>query len=388
MEVSVMDIPVNAIINCTDGECGKTDAVIIDPLSKKITHIIVKGKDIPEGRLVGISEMKETTEEAIFLNLSIAELYETEAFTETQYVKTDVPVDVNYDIYNLPYVQPMSTETIEVPIDKELIPPGELAIHRGTPVEAKEGYIGDIGEFLIDPDSGKISHIVLLKGHLWGRKEVSLPISVIDQVLHNTVYLKLEKKSIEMLPEIPIHRDYSQQEIREKKHEVIASVYDKPDGAEDTLTFLNKLCKSGVLDIKHAAVMVKDRDGNIKVEERGDIGSKQGAIFGAISGGLIGLLGGPIGVIVGAAAGAATGGVAARKIDMGFSNDFLDKVQEELQPGKSALIVVVEHEMVEDLSSALSDLEGLHFNQEITDEFINELISESTGDQDKNIELK
>ena len=185
-----------------------------------------------------------------------------------------------------------------------------------------------------------------------------------------------------MLPEIPIQRDYQQQEIREKKHEVIASVYDKPDGADDTLTFLNKLSKSGVLDIKHAAVMVKNRDGNIKVEERGDVGSKQGAIFGAISGGLIGLLGGPIGVIVGAAAGAATGGVAARKIDMGFSNDFLDKIQEELQPGKSALIVVVEHEMIEDLSSALSDLEGLHFNQEITDEFIDELISDSTGDQE------
>jgi uncharacterized membrane protein len=119
------------------------------------------------------------------------------------------------------------------------------------------------------------------------------------------------------------------------------------------------------------------------VEERGDVGSKQGAIFGALSGGLIGLLGGPIGVIVGAAAGAATGGVAARKIDMGFSNDLLEKVQEELQPGKSALIVVVEHDMIEDLSAPLSDLEGLHFNQEITDEFINELISYSTTDQEQ-----
>ncbi len=378
----MMDIPLNAKIECTDGECGKTDAVIIDPRSKKISHIIVRGKDIPEGRLVEMDRINKTTEESIYLNLSISELSEMETFTETQYVKTDVPVDVSYDVYNMPYVQPMSTETIEIPIDEELIPPGELAIHRGTPVEAKDGYIGDIGEFLIDPESGKISHIVLLKGHLWGRKELSLPISVIDHVLHNTVYLKLEKNSIEMLPEIPIQRDYQQQEIREKKHEVIASVYDKPDGADDTLTFLNKLSKSGVLDIKHAAVMVKDRDGNIKVEERGDVGSKQGAIFGAISGGLIGLLGGPIGVIVGAAAGAATGGVAAQKIDMGFSNDFLDKIQEELQPGKSALIVVVEHEMIEDLSSALSDLEGLHFNQEITDEFIDELISDSTGDQE------
>jgi uncharacterized membrane protein len=281
-----------------------------------------------------------------------------ENFTETQYVKTDVPVDAYYDVYNMPYVQPMSTETVEIPIDEELIPPGELAIHRGTPVEAKDGYIGEIGEFLINPESGKISHLVLLKGHLRGRKEVSLPISAIDKVVHDTVYLKLEKKSVEMLPEIPIHRDYSQQEIREKRHEVIASIYDKLDGADETLAFLDNLSKSGVLAIKHAAVIVKDEDGNIKVEERGDVSSKQGALFGAISGGLIGLLGGPIGVIVSAAAGAATGGVAASKIDMGFSDDFLKRIQEELQPGKSALIAVVEHEMIEDLSYALSDLEG------------------------------
>ena len=186
----MMDIPLNAKIECTDGECGKTDAVIIDPRSKKISHIIVRGKDIPEGRLVEMDRINKTTEESIYLNLSISELSEMETFTETQYVKTDVPVDVSYDVYNMPYVQPMSTETIEIPIDEELIPPGELAIHRGTPVEAKDGYIGDIGEFLIDPESGKISHIVLLKGHLWGRKELSLPISVIDHVLHNTVYLK------------------------------------------------------------------------------------------------------------------------------------------------------------------------------------------------------
>jgi len=95
------------------------------------------------------------------------------------------------------------------------------------------------------------------------------------------------------------------------------------------------------------------------------------------------LLGGPIGVIVGAAAGAATGGVAARKIDMGFSDDFLIKLQEELQPGKSALIVVVEHEMIEDLSHTLSDLDGLHFNQEITDELIHKIISDSEEDQEK-----
>jgi len=38
--------------------------------------------------------------------------------------------------------------------------------------------------------------------------------------------------------------------------------------------------------------------------------------------------------------------------------------------------------MIEDMSYALSDLEGLHFNQEITDELIKEIISDSNGYQE------
>ena len=375
------DMPLNAEVECTDGNCGKSVAIIVDPRSQKVTHIVVKGDEIPEGRLVGIDEISDTISKVIYLTRTKAEVADLEHFTETQYVKTEVPADMQNDVYNMPYVTPMATETVKIPVADELIPAGELAIHRGTPVEAKDGYVGEVGEFLIDPDSGKISHFVLLEGHLWGKKEISLPVSAVDQVLNDAVYLKLKKESVEMLPEIPIQRDYSQQGAPERRHEFIASIYDKVEDADDALAFLDGLSKRGILEIKHAAVLVRDKDGNTKVEERGDVDPKQGAIFGAISGGLIGLLGGPIGVIVGASAGAATGRVAARKIDMGFSDEFLKRLEEELQPGKSALIAVVEHAMVEDLSHALSGMKGFHFNQAITDELINELILESEEDQ-------
>jgi len=93
--------------------------------------------------LDGIDEFNETTEEVIYLNCTIADLAGMENFTKTQYVKNDVPVDAYYDVYDMPYVQPMSTETVKVPVDEKLIPQGELAIDRGTPVETKDGYIGE-----------------------------------------------------------------------------------------------------------------------------------------------------------------------------------------------------------------------------------------------------
>lgn len=74
--------------------------------------------------------------------------------------------------------------------------------------------------------------------------------------------------------------------------------------------------------------------------------------------------------------------MAARKIDMGFSNDFLQKIEDELQPGKSALIVLVEHEIKQELSAALADIEGLYFNEQITDEVVEELITEMDKSRD------
>jgi hypothetical protein len=41
---------------------------------------------------------------------------------------------------------------------------------------------------------------------LWGQKNISIPLSQIDRIEENTVWLKLDKKSIEALPIIPIHR--------------------------------------------------------------------------------------------------------------------------------------------------------------------------------------
>jgi hypothetical protein len=44
------------------------------------------------------------------------------------------------------------------------------------------------------------------EGHLWGQKDVSIPVGQIDRYQDNTVYLKLDKHAIEVLPTITIHR--------------------------------------------------------------------------------------------------------------------------------------------------------------------------------------
>ena len=144
---------------------------------------------------------------------------------------------------------------------------------------------------------------------------------------------------------------------------LVVYAYNEESKAEEVLKALKELQKRKVFTVLNAAVLVMDKDGKAKLRETEDVNARRGALFGAIAGGLVGLLGGPAGVIVGAAAGAATGGVAAHKLDMGFSDEYLKEFQESLSPGSSALIALVEHEWVERVIAELKEHEGTLFRK-------------------------
>jgi hypothetical protein len=93
-------------------------------------------------------------------------------------------------------------------VDKSIrpIPPGELAIRRGARVRATDGRVGRVDEFLVDPDSGNITHLCLRKGHPWGDRAVCIPVSEIGEIKENAVDLKVDKEAIASLPSVPIKR--------------------------------------------------------------------------------------------------------------------------------------------------------------------------------------
>ena len=95
-----------------------------------------------------------------------------------------------------------------MPLEHEHIPAGEVVIRRGTPVKATDGEVGKVDEFLVDPENNNISHLILREGHLWGKKDVTIPVSEIDKIAEDGVYLKLDKEAIETLPTVPVRRKW------------------------------------------------------------------------------------------------------------------------------------------------------------------------------------
>jgi len=72
-------------------------------------------------------------------------------------------------------------------------------VQRGESVHALDGEIGKVQGFLVDPDDNRVTHILLQEGHLWGRKEVSIPISAVTGV-DAGIRLNITKKQVEDLP--------------------------------------------------------------------------------------------------------------------------------------------------------------------------------------------
>jgi len=381
----MIDIPLSAKVECVDGTCGESTAIVVNPVTKDVTYFVVRDETGPSPveRLVPVDQISETTKTLIRLSCTRKELTSMEPFIERHFVLDEERADYSHwtggAAWQEPYAEPEGAGYVAV--EEERVPPGQLALHRGLKVEASDGHIGEIGEFLIDPKSGHVTHMVLQEGHVWGTSAITLPLSAVDHVEGDTVYLKLTKRAVESLPSIPIKRRRRKKEADGKNIELIARIFDDPDKANETLEFVKDLHKRKVLKVLHTALLVKDEDGTPSVKETGDLDVKGGRIFGAITGGLIGLIGGPVGVVVGALAGAGVGGLAARQIDLGFSDEFLKNFQDNLQPGCAAALVIVEDQWAVKASEALGDSEGMIFQQTLSDEMVQGLMEADEGEK-------
>jgi sporulation protein YlmC with PRC-barrel domain len=211
-----MEIPLQAQVECTDGVCGRSAYVLIDPVIDQVTHLVVRETSLPNTEyLVPVELLSETIANTIRLRCSKAELEQMDPFIKTEFVDEKLS-DRNFgyggmygmgSYYYMPYVTPEIT--VQVPVEHLQIPPGELAVRRGTRIEATDGYVGKVDEFVVNPENGHITHLVMREGHLWGQKDVIIPLSAMGDTRKDTVFLKLDKHQIESLPTFPVHRRWS-----------------------------------------------------------------------------------------------------------------------------------------------------------------------------------
>jgi sporulation protein YlmC with PRC-barrel domain len=220
------DITIGAEVSCSDGAVGKVNRVVVDPVAKALTHLVVEpGFRQGPSRLVpldlvvgggggGGGGIRLSCTKAEFENLEPAE--ETKFIPRTTSFGSFGPGDVLSwpyygeggvgDLDGVGGAGGMGAERgspVSRKITYDTVPVGEVGVRRGQPVLATDGAIGKVQGLVIHPDSGHVTHVLLQEGHLWGRKEVAIPISAVDTTVDGT-QLKIAKQDVENLPPVDI----------------------------------------------------------------------------------------------------------------------------------------------------------------------------------------
>ena len=201
-----MKFPLNVDVHCTDGLCGRSTHIILNPVTEQVSHIVVKEEKLPGvERLVSVKLIASTAAKVILLNCTKEIFAKLELFNQPDFIYTDIPQHATDPSLTLlwPFVVPVK----RIVDDKvRRIPPGELAVRRGARVRATDGWVGRVDEFIVGLFSGNITHLVLREGHLWKEKDITIPVDQIDHIKENIVYLKIDKNTIASMPSVAVKR--------------------------------------------------------------------------------------------------------------------------------------------------------------------------------------
>ena len=213
---------IGAEASCSDGTCGEVTRVIVDPVAEAVTHLVVEpehrrglGKLVPLGLI-------DATAGQIRLRCTQAEFEKLEPAEETRFIPGTSgyagygPGQVGYWPRNgLAMGGPgiggglsgglggIGGGNIPQTITSDTVPEGEVDVRRGDEVQATDGEIGRVQGLVIDRGSRHVTHVLLQEGHLWGRREVAIPISAVAST-SDGIRLRISKQQVQYLPKVDV----------------------------------------------------------------------------------------------------------------------------------------------------------------------------------------
>jgi uncharacterized membrane protein len=148
---------------------------------------------------------------------------------------------------------------------------------------------------------------------------------------------------------------------------LIAITYDTADKADQALEKLSELQKMQLVSLEDAAVAVKDQKGKVKVTqtlEKMHTGSA--ALWSGFWGLLIGLL--FLAPIFWGLFGALMGYLFSKGTDLGIDNKFIKDVGDSLDPGQSALFILVVEATQDKVLPEMAEFGGTVFQTSLSNE--------------------
>ena len=218
-----MRLEIGNRVRCTDGVYGELADIVIDPLEKRVAHLVVRpDRAKADARLVPIQLAKGRDDEQreIELGCTLDEAEEFESVHKAAYLRLgdnpteDPDWDVGVeDVFAMPYYAGGLDEDAygaqfdsRAPIYYDRVPKGEVEVRRSSVVfSADDHLLGEVDGFDVDAYQ-HITHFVHERGHLWGRREVTIPIGAVARVESDAVRVALSKDEVGALPAVRVGR--------------------------------------------------------------------------------------------------------------------------------------------------------------------------------------
>ena len=205
-----VEYAIGCAVAFSDGGPGELLRVVIDPVARAVTHLVVEPKHRHgQGRLVPIDLIEESDGE-IRLRCSTPEFEDLEFAEETSFV-SETGEQLGYadgEIFMWPYYG-IGTEIgmTAVPGSPQAyfssrVPAGEVEVRRGERVHCADGDIGRVRGLVVDPGDHHVTHVLLEEGHLWGKKAVAIPIGAVAEVSEQGVRVDLSRAQVRELPRV------------------------------------------------------------------------------------------------------------------------------------------------------------------------------------------
>lgn len=187
---------------CADRDCGRVAQVVVDPIAGTVTHLIVEpGHRQGLGRLVPV-EWAEPRDDHVDIRCTGAEFDALPIAEDVRFVES-IEGHMGYgpeETLLWPYFGGNAT----VPVVVDTLPAGEVAVRRGEDVYASDGRIGEVEGLVVHAENHHASHIVLKEGHLFGRKQVAIPLAAVRAVEEHGIRLSMSKHDVEDLPAVDL----------------------------------------------------------------------------------------------------------------------------------------------------------------------------------------
>ena len=141
---------------------------------------------------------------------------------------------------------------------------------------------------------------------------------------------------------------------------------------------LASAAKQGLVHIDDAAVVVKNEDGTVKVDNQVASGTWVSTAVGGGLGLLLGTVFFPLGGLV---LGLAGGALVGKAMDLGVDGKFVKDVGEKIEPGTSALFILAHDANTAGVLAVLREHKGGHVLQTTLDPEAEDAIRRALGDK-------